>query len=130
MKNHVSSCVKTNLPTLVFLTMPSQYTAMVYSRAEKSLTKAIAECAANALYGEIEFKDEERAFLRTHIKELQKLSQGKKIDPQLVSAILAPIISYVCESTAVSDLRDVRGSIASGGSDEGNGSHEENQTNT
>ena len=120
----------TNLPTLVFLTIPSEYAILVYKKADKPLTKAIAECAANALYGEIEFKDEERAFLKAHIKDLVKLSHGKKINPKLISPILDPIISYVCESTAVSDLRDVRESIASEESDEGNGNHAENQTNT
>ena len=97
--------------------MPTGYEGVVYAKANTSLRKALAECAHNALYGEINFTDEERQVLRSHIGDLTLLSQRKKIKPDLLSKVLAPIIAYVCESAANSDVRDVRKHHADGSSE-------------
>ena len=126
----MSSCVKTNLPTLIYLSMPSGYEGVVYAKAKASLRKALAECAHNVLYGEIDFTDEERQVLRSHAKDLTLLSQGKKIKPDTLPKILAPIIAYVCEGATKSDLRDLCESPAQGCTAQGSESAGETETDT
>ena len=108
MKNHASSCLKNNLGTLIYLSMPTDYASFVYAKADASLLQALAECAYNALYGEIDFTEEERQFLRQHVKDLVSLSQGKKIKAELLHQLLAPVIGYVCEGTTKQDVRGLR----------------------
>ena len=55
--------------------MPSGYEGVVYAKAKASLRKALAECAHNVLYGEIDFTDEERQVLRSHVKDLPFVSR-------------------------------------------------------
>lgn len=122
MKNNVSSCVKTNLATLVYLSIPTNYTRVVYANADASLRKALSECGYNALYGNIEFTDEERQILRDYTKELIDLSNGKKINPSLLPKLLPPILVYVCEGTVGKDVRALRGDVTerpTGSGDEG-----------
>ena len=104
----MSFCLKNNLGTLIYLSMPTEYAAVIYAKADASLIQALAECACNALYGEIDFTKEERQYLRQQVKDLVLLSKGKKIRPELLHQLLAPVIGYVCEGATTSDLRGLR----------------------
>ena len=104
----MSSCLKNNLGTLIYLSMPTDYAAVIYAKADASLVQALAECACNALYGEIDFTEEERQLLRQHVNDLVLLSKGKKIKPELLPYLLAPVIGYVCEGTTKQDVRGLR----------------------
>ena len=115
----MSSCLKNNLGTLIYLSMPTDYAAAIYGKADASLLQALAECASNVLYGEIDFTEEERQFLRLHVKDLVLLSQGKKIKTELLPQLLASVIAYVCEGAAKQDVRDLRECSTERGSEQG-----------
>ena len=98
--------------------MPTDYAAIIYARADASLRLALAECACNALYGEIDFTEQERQFLRQHVKDLISLSQGKKIKAELLHQLIAPVIAYVCEGATKQDVRGLRECSTERGSEE------------
>jgi hypothetical protein len=93
-----------NLSTLIYLTTPNAYVSTIYRNASKELHKALAECAYNILYGEIEFTEEERTNLRRLSDQLLKLSEGKRIPPHHLPEILSPLLKYVCDDTSNQDV--------------------------
>jgi hypothetical protein len=86
-----------NVATLIYFTAPNAYVKSVYLSADRELKCALAECAHNILYGDIDFTDVDREILRKHQPYIKKLSEGKRIPSSVLPIILTPVIGYVCD---------------------------------
>ena len=95
-KTHLSSCLVDNLGTLIYLTSPNAYVHAVYKNAKPDLMKALAECAHNALYGDMEFTADERTTLKSLVQPLVQVSKQRRINPAALPSLLEPILNHVC----------------------------------